>query len=97
MANVLNCKYSLEGCKVRNREFESQRYFFINISFFCWGGGGGGVEKVNLLPLGTSDMTIKYIVILLEKIAGLAGKAARCSELYYYYTLVIFKTRNFLF
>ena len=53
--NVLNCKYSLEGCRVRIREFESQRYFFINIPFFL---GGGGVEMVNLLPLGTSDMTI---------------------------------------
>ena len=41
------------------------------------------VGMVNLLPLGTSDITIKYIVILLEKIVILAGMAARGSELCY--------------
>ena len=38
---------------------------------------------VNLLPLATSFMTFQYIVILLEKIASLAGMAALCSELNY--------------
>ena len=42
--NVLNCKYSLEGCRVRITEF--QRYFLLtNLFFFC--GGGGGLEMVN--------------------------------------------------
>ena len=61
-------------------------FFFVCFFFVC--GGGGGVGMVNLLPLCTSDMTIKYIVILLYKYRKFGGMAARV-----YYIPAIFKTR----
>ena len=50
----------LEGCRVRIPEFEPQRYFYYHIFFL----EGGGLGMVNLLLLGTTDMTTEYIVIL---------------------------------
>ena len=50
---------------------------------------------VNLLLLGTSDMTIKNIVILLQKIKSLAGMAALGSELCYIIFLLSSKHDKF--
>ena len=71
MVNVLNCKYSLEGCSVRIPVFESQR-FFINISFFFGGGGGGGGLGVGGPRFGICYLqhTIHFILSSLRQIVS---------------------------